>query len=54
MDVDPGIVATDLVPATNEVFALAADKVCGLHDSWDPATGTTIWRQSPRSSDEVG
>ena len=48
MDVDPGIVATDLVPATNEVFALAADKVCGLHDSWDPATGTPVFTRRGR------
>jgi len=31
-----------------------ASNAVGLMEAWDPATGRTIWRQPPRSSEEVG
>ncbi len=31
-----------------------ASNAVGLVEAWDPATGRTIWRQPPRSSEEVG
>ena len=31
-----------------------ASNAVGLVEAWDPATGRTIWRQPPRSSEEIG
>jgi hypothetical protein len=40
---DPTPTPADLAPATDRVFALAADKVRLIERSWDPANGTPVF-----------